>query len=370
MDQKKNPNPHLKLESMEKIMREKDNRLSGLPRDINGEILKFILDSVVTNINPTTVEDICNNDFYKYNICNNENFWKLLWSKNISKHLPTSDKFMSHIKELSKDTTYSDMNVIEDIKKMIKIYKNNQNELEYVKNIYMYIYSKLMSENTFNSRPLHLELWEKVKSNNWTILSTILRMINKNHSDEMILKYIKFYVAHNRINFNIPGVYEYYYEIEKRIRVKERMPFSSINVSNTSDKNLVSDILIGLMKKDVDKNHFAIDKLIELGINLNELYKRSLTYYFFPKINFMGYIIINIDPSNIIETLEYFYKYNLNADLVAIDSETDIKYNAFELLEYITNTENNAYEDDGYEEIKDKIYQQKNLQYLRDVYQL
>lgn len=119
----------------------KNNYFGDIPGDIK-EIILFYLVNAITKIQSMEqIDELCSqNMLYQYRLCDNVQFWKLIWTKNIADEIPNPKKLIKIIEDLKLDESI-DMNhslIIHSMGDDVEEYIETGNLKKYIMDLYGY----------------------------------------------------------------------------------------------------------------------------------------------------------------------------------------------------------------------------------------
>lgn len=281
------------------LEKDKTSRFGEVPGDITGILMYYVLDSI---IKIKTVEEIkiycTQNDFFKYNICNNVKFWELVWLKNVSDILPDPKVLYKKIKIAEKKYLLNSPDILINMKKIIKKYIKDDDKLEYMKNLYECIYRLYNTSYIIVNEGLGFD-----------ILNTKIRL------SANFLNNFMTYAEHDNLNKYLEDNKKYNYERDMDLNYNNIMNYWII-LSYAVSKN----------------NENMFEYLVNKGLNINKLYETPIGSKFFKKLTLLGLAIIQTYDIGI----RYLLKNGADTNIVGIDNQ-GININALEIIDYAHN---------------------------------
>lgn len=330
------------IENDKKLRLDDTLYFKSMPSDINGMILLFVMESSIKITPFEEIEKICEEHFYKYNLCMNEDFWELLWTKNINYIVPDPKKFLKSLK-IIQDFIGNQMPMYQHLYILIdaaKTYIKDKDKLKYLKNMYRghllcyntevcilndYLKCQLLCQHALNNN----EFWE-----------------------DLDVEYK-------------PDIT--WYKQKREIFNKNNIDFVYDNTGN------ILSIFEDLLRSD---NEEIIDFVIDLGFDINKLYYNGYDYYsFFQMVikhgnaSVFNYFIQNLNQNHFNNTINSPNSIYISQDINAVNRKIpnmdlvyirdNIKYNA---KDYINNFPN-KYLNPGYKKGFRNIKQYLNANY-------
>lgn len=262
----------------------KNNYFGKTPEDIKGIILLYLANAVTKIQSIEQIDELCSqNALYKYKLCDNIAFWKLIWTKNITDEFPNPKKLLKIIDNLKLDKSLSinQSVTISSMEKEIKNYIKSRDKKEYLSSLYVYsleLYTyadkDILGKLGFN------KLLEKAKNND-DALDQFYDDVNSMFDENII------------INNSYWDDIDFIYDNENIFK----------NISELVSQRSSKDFIYEYEPNQIYEEKIYIDILIKKGFDINQMFTVG-----FKELNLLGYSILRAYPM----LFEYLLKIGAN----------------------------------------------------------
>lgn len=274
------------------------NYFGNTPNDIKGIILLYLINSITKMPSIEQIEELCSqNILYKYKLCQNIEFWKLIWTKNIASKIPDPEKLRILMDNTRPNNVVTHQSFLA-MGNAINEYINDKNLKNYIRKLYRAILNMRSEYNFDIFKNLKFNLLAEKEENSVKAIDQFIYDVKNNSKNNFKNIIDKDYWKD--IDFD-------YYGFKLLPKIGKLAISEQVKAMRNARTNQRNKDIKNLAQLSTDNMAF-MDVLVEKGFDLNKVYVNQADY----PLTLLGYSIRHI----ISPLFEYLIYNNVNTDNV------------------------------------------------------